>query len=235
MSPVTQFLITQGELSTDMISLLISLPFIVSIVGFSRYYIGVKTFNLYSAIILTVAYFLINRSYPGSETEKLFAGIIIGVVVTLVVMLLTILMENILKNIRMHYFPKVSLIFSLVIISLIGILIILEYLNLFNLNQLNLVGVILICLVFEKFINTYTKKKLKTSLQLGYETIILSLICYLFIIASPIQEFLFANPGLVLITLPINYLIGKYTGLRLSEYLRFEDILDKEEKPDESI
>jgi len=33
---------------------------------------------------------------------------------------------------------------------------------------------------------------------------------------------------MVLLTLPINFFLGKWTGLRLSEYLRFKEILKKQ-------
>jgi hypothetical protein len=39
------------------------------------------------------------------------------------------------------------------------------------------------------------------------------------------QNLLINSPYIILLLFPINYLIGRFTGLRLTEYLRFWDIL----------
>jgi|GEM_PF-1660131 len=229
MSPITKLLIEQGGIQQEYIILLLGLPIISVIIGISRYYIGIKTFSLYTPIILTTAFYQISTSYQGDSTSKILAGSIIGIAFTIIVISSVILVEKLTKKVRLHYFPKMSLLFSFAILSLFITLVFLELFNLFQINNIDMFSLILIAIVYESFITTYIKKNLKVSIKLAIETITLSLICYTFLILNPVRTLLLNQPGVVLLTIPINYIIGRFTGLRLSEYFRFQDILNKEE------
>ena len=49
-------------------------------------------------------------------------------------------------------------------------------------------------------------------------------VAFLFIALRPVQNIIMSYPEISIITLVINFVIGRWTGLRLTEYLRFKDI-----------
>ena len=234
MSPVIEIMVNQGEIPKEIIILLLGLPFISAIIGIARYYIGIKTFNLYSSVLLTVSYYFIAINYPTNSTTQLLTGIVWGVLFTIIAMITTALVNSIFGKIRMHYYPKMSFTFGIILIIYFLIFIILSYFNVEAVKHINLFGLILISLVFEKFMKTLARKKTKVAIQLSVETILLSLVCYLLLVLPPFQNLLLNHPGIVIIAILFNYIIGRYKGLRLRELFRFQDILNKEEKPDES-
>lgn len=229
MSPISTFILETAGVSEEMLIILFSFPFIATIIGIARYYIGVKTFNLYSPILLTLAYYLLMTDLEGDYTKKVVLGGVLGVFFTTIVILTSIITHNLLKSIRLHFFPKISLGISLITIALTLTLIFLYYFELVEKGSINITSLVLIAAVSEHFINTYNKKNLKISLKLSIETILLSIFCYLFIAAQPVQHLLLNRPELMIINIPMNYMIGKFKGLRLNEMLRFRDILEDEE------
>jgi hypothetical protein len=236
---ITEFLIVEGGLSEDYLILLIGLPFIATLIGFARYYIGIKTFSLYSPIILTVAYYISKVNYGMgvegvTDTERITAGFIIGLLFTVLILAVTMMTYRLLKKARMQFFPKISLGLSVITIVIIFSIYLFNYYELLRAQDINIISLILIALVSEQFLNTYIKKKFKTSIKLSVETILLSLICYTLLVIPIIRDLLITNPEIILLTLPINYVIGKFKGLRFTEYLRFKDILSMEKSPDES-
>lgn len=233
MANVVDYLINTAGISQHFMILLLGLPFIAVIIGVSRYYIGVKTFNLYSPILLCVAFFLIQEKYPGDHLTRTMGGVLYGSLLTVLMIVFTVVADQLYKKITMHFFPKVSLIFSTVVIFTILMLVVFQYSMIINLKFISFASLILILVVFEKFINIYTKKKFKTAIQLSVETLLLTLVCYIFISIYPVQTFLLANPWVIILTVPFNLIIGKFTGLRLNEYIRFQDILDKSESETE--
>jgi hypothetical protein len=235
MNQLTNFLIEDGLVSRDMLVILLGLPFIVTIIGVSRYYIGVKTYSLYSSILLSVAYLLIAINYQDNNISKVIAGIIIGLSFTIIMTFSSIFTHFILRRIRMHYFPKISLIICINIIIIISSLILINYFGILKAKNIDITGLILIAVNSELFINRYIKKKFKVSIKLTIETLLISLVCYLFVALKPIQNLLLNHPEIILITPIFNYFIGRFTGLRLSEYFRFQDILNKNNTPDEPI
>ena len=81
--------------------------------------------------------------------------------------------------------------------------------------------------IVEKFVAAQIEKGSRTAIYLALETLVISLVGFSLISWGALREIIIAYPWLVILTIPFNILLGKWTGLRLSEYLRFREILKK--------
>jgi hypothetical protein len=79
----------------------------------------------------------------------------------------------------------------------------------------------------EKFIATQIEKGNKTAFYLALETLIISVIGYFLLKWGGLIKMIIAYPWMILLTIPINILLGKWTGLRISEYFRFKEVFKK--------
>jgi uncharacterized membrane protein len=79
--------------------------------------------------------------------------------------------------------------------------------------------------IVEKFVATQIEKGNKTAMILAIETLVISLVGYYLASWSVVIKGIVAYPWLILFTLPINILLGKWDGLRLNEYIRFREVL----------
>jgi len=72
----------------------------------------------------------------------------------------------------------------------------------------------------------------REAMKIAFETLLIAIICSLIISQDMVQKFVLLYPELTLLGIAfINYLIGKYTGLRLAEFLRFSSILGQDVLP----
>ena len=76
----------------------------------------------------------------------------------------------------------------------------------------------------EKFIATQIEKGNKTASILALETLVISICGYYLLNWKFLVNFVIAYPWVILLTIPFNIILGKWTGLRLSEYLRFREV-----------
>jgi uncharacterized membrane protein len=60
------------------------------------------------------------------------------------------------------------------------------------------------------------------AIKMAALSLIIATVCYLLMSARPVQHIFFAFPEMVLVLAALTLLIGRYTGYRLSELLRFK-------------
>jgi hypothetical protein len=77
----------------------------------------------------------------------------------------------------------------------------------------------------EKFVAAQIEKGNKTAIILSLETLVISIAGYFVASWGTLILFLQKYPWVVLLTLIINVALGKWTGLRISEYIRFKELL----------
>lgn len=218
-SPLIDFMLQRGGNETT-IMLLLMLPIIATIVSVARYIIGIKSFGIFTPVLLAVAYASISKDVKTS--------LIYGITVTAIVILSTLVLQYILdvnkfKIFRMHYIPKLGIIMTSVTIILFLTLLAAASLDK-SLAGIDPLPFLLIVTLVEDFTTKAFKKGFKSALGITFETVTLAILGYLLIIAEPLKEFLFLRPEIVLLTIPLNFLVGKFAGLRLKELLRFADI-----------
>jgi hypothetical protein len=61
-------------------------------------------------------------------------------------------------------------------------------------------------------------------------TMVIVLLVYSLYFISALEMFLFTNPELLLSIIGLLILVGKYKGYRLSEFLRFRDLVRQKKK-----
>jgi hypothetical protein len=77
----------------------------------------------------------------------------------------------------------------------------------------------------EKFVATQIEKGSKVALILAIETLIISVVGYYLISWDFLTTLVLHFPWIILFTFLINFSLGKWAGLRITEYLRFRKII----------
>lgn len=219
MGQVVEFMLLRG-VNEDAIILLLMVPIISTIVSIARHLVGIKSFGVFTPVLLSVAY----ASISESTKTNLVYGLSITIITTLGVLVAQYLLDvNRYKAFRMHYLPKLGVIMSLVSIGLFSILLAAAALDK-SFAQVDPLPFLMIIILVESFVSKAFNKGFRSALTVTIETLILSLIGYFTIFLEPLRNTLLKNPEFVLLTFPANFIIGKFTGLRLTEWFRFSDI-----------
>lgn len=210
-SPVIRYFVEQG-VPLDTVILLFMLPIVVTLIAFFRQVIGIKAFGIYTPAIITFAFLAM---------PQLRYGLLIFVSVILMGML----MRFMLKRLRILYLPRVAITLSIIAIAILIMLGIGGSMQRTGLASVSIFPILIMITIVEKFVTTQIEKGNKVALILAVETLVISMAGYYLASWPLLIKSIVAFPWLILFTIPINILLGKWNGLRISEYIRFREVL----------
>lgn len=213
-NPVVNYFINQG-VPFETVVLILMLPIIATFIAFLRQIVGIKAFGIYTPLLITFAFLATN-------------GLKYGIAVFLAVILAGMLMRFILKPFRLLYLPRVAVMLSAVALAILFMLALGGSLHRTGLASVSIFPILIMITLVEKFVAVQIEKGNKTAVILALETLLISIVGFYIASWPSLVNLLSAKPWIVLFTFPVNLLLGKWTGLRLSEYFRFKEILKKQ-------
>lgn len=203
---------------SNVLVLLLLFPIVASIIAASRHIIGLEGFGVYTPAVLAVA--------------LLSTGIITGLLLFLVILFAASVGRSIFRKFHLQYLPRTALTLWLVSLTVFGILLLSPYLlsTGINLLALSIFPILVLILLSENFIEAQLSGSQYRAFELTAETMFLAVIAALFMQTEAVQFFVIVNPEITILAVVIvDLIVGRFTGLRLAEYLRFKPILDPEE------
>jgi len=196
------------------IVLLLLLPLIAAFIAAARHIGGIRGFGIFMPASLSVAFVAI--------------GPILGIVLFVLIVAISTLARMMLRKLRikLQYLPKMALILWAVVAGVLAILFAAPVINHPDLAGVSIFPVLILVLLAEDFSKVQAGKSARTAISLATETIVLSLTSYIFLTTEYLQRFALLNPEILLLSvLVFDILLGKYIGLRFTEYWRYRKLI----------
>jgi hypothetical protein len=217
MSSIIQYMINQGVPQETLI-LLLMLPVVATIIAFARQIIGIKGFGIYTPLIIAFAFLATGLKYG---LAFFMAILIVGTLVRLLV-----------KKFRLLYLPRMAIVLTMVALAILIVFWIGAYTQRIGLIAASVFAILIMITLVEKFLTAQIERGGKGAIILTSETLVLSIICYWVASWPWLQNLALTYPfGVILIAIITNIFLGKWTGLRLSEYFRFREVIKNIELP----
>lgn len=208
LSWLVTFMLTRGIPSQTVI-LLLMLPIIATLLAFFKQFIGVTTFGMYTPAIIAVSF--------------LSLGWITGLIFLLCILLSSYAARTLMRRWRMLYTPKMAIILTIVSLSVLVMIALGASIDVILAPDTIFVLLIMSTLA-ESLLTTKIEEGWKSALFGIGETVGASLLCAFIVQWPSFQSFVLAYPEVLLLTIIINILLGRYAGLRLTEYFRFREL-----------
>lgn len=206
------YTLSQG-VSLSTIVLILSMPIIALLIVLVRSLFGIKAFGIYVPSLITLAF--------------LESGLGYGTLVFMIVLAIGTLTRLSMRKIRILYLPRMALILTSVSLGLIVTMAIAAYFEITGLKTLSIVPLLTMVVLTEKFISAQIRYGFYPSLSLTLETFAISAVCYWLVGWQTLRILMISYPEWLLLVIPILILIGRWTGLRLTEYWRFRGLINK--------
>ena len=210
-SLIINFFIHQG-VPLETVILILMLPIIATFIAFLRQVVGIKAFGVYTPLIVTFAFLATN-------------GLKYGIAIFAIVLFVGMLMRFVLKPFRLLYLPRVAIMLTAVAIFMLGILVVGGEFRRTGLAAVSIFPILIMITIVEKFVAVQIEKGNKVAMILAAETLVISVLGFYIASSKILINLLINHPWIVLLTIPFNVLLGKWTGLRISEYYRFRKII----------
>lgn len=195
------------------IALVLMLPIVATFIAFARQVIGIRGFGIYITLIIAFAFVATQLKY--------------GLVIFFVVVLSGTIFRLLIKKLRILYLPRMAIILTGVTIAVFLMFFFGSYLKIEGLQAISIFPILITTLIVERFVSAQIERDFKTAVFMTLETLILAIMSY-FIISWETLQHLVLNFSLLVLSflLLVNYFLGRWTGLRISEYFRFRELLE---------
>lgn len=207
---IVSFMLEKG-ISQETIILLLMIPILATLIAFIRQVIGIKAFGVYSPLVTAFAFWGTGLKY--------------GVIFFIIILITSTLVRFLVKKLRLLYLPRIAIVLTTVSITMIISFILISVLGQNGFLKISIFPVLILIMLVEKFVGAQMTKSLRTAIMLSIETLILGILGYFILSWQSIQQIILGYPWIVLLTILINILLGKWTGLRLTEFRRFSEVI----------
>lgn len=197
--------------STINIYLVLIIPFLLVGIIIFKHLIGLGTTGI--LIPTTITLLFLKLSF-------------IPTIILIVIFLITnLILSKLIYIYNLHYTPR------LVLVTIINIIIIIITTNIFisyklvNIETNDIMFIIFFILISEKLINIILSKDFSEYKMSLLNTLVFSIISYIFFSLAITKTFILSYPEIILLFIPISFIIWRFTGLRMTEYFRFKEVI----------
>ncbi len=209
MSYFVNYMLEKGVPSNSL-KLVLMLPIIVTMVAFFKQVVGFETLGVYTPSIITLSFIAL--------------GLDFGLFILFVILLFGTLSRIVLKKYRLLYIPRMAIVLTIVSITILVMLLMGAYLDVSQLVAISIFPMLMMSTLVEKFVGIQTGKGLKSAFMIICESVLVSIMCYFVVEWTFLKTLMLGHPELIFLFLAANVVLGRWTGLRLMEYVRFREI-----------
>ncbi|MDD4319671.1 MAG: 7TM domain-containing protein [Candidatus Peribacteraceae bacterium] len=208
LSLLVNYMLVQG-VAPQTIILLLMLPVIATILSFLKQVVGLTTFGLLAPSIVALSF--------------LALGWWAGLLYFLFIVLVSAFSRSLTRRLHILYIPKAAI--TITVVSVFLLVLLAANVAFGTVLSRDVIFVLLVMATLaESFFATKAEQGWLSAASSILQTIVAALLCVFVVRWPPFQALLLAYPELLLFTVVLNVIVGRYTGLRLSEYIRFREL-----------
>ena len=201
-----QHAITTG-IPVNTIVLILLLPVLATAVAFVRIIVGLPGLEMLVPIALAYAFVAI--------------GVAAGSIILAAVIAASFVSRVSLRRLSIMSYPKRSISMLFLAIFVFFALSVSSSLTVVNIREISIFPILILTLLGDSIVSVQLRKSLHETLYITSVTIAIGLIGYMLATSPMMRNTIILYPEIILFTLPINLVMGRYFGLRLAELFRF--------------
>lgn len=153
------------------------------------------------------------------------AGLFWGVVGVMIVVLMAGATRWAFHRLRLLHSPSLAILLAAVALTLLGTALAAEAAGIRKLAYVSLFPIAVLAITAERFFLSLTEKGARTACKELFGTLFVMGACYVVMNSLALQILLIGFPEVLLVFVAVDVYLGRWVGLRVSEYLRFKRIL----------
>ncbi len=198
------------HISLQLIMIVLMVPIGATVVALCRNVIGLLPFGTFMPALIAVSF---------RDT-----GLVVGAAFFLAVILIATAVNVALMRLRLLHIPRLVIIISVVVMSITLLALAAMRYGITEAAGVSLFPMAILSLTSERFSQVLLQEDWKAAGKRMIATFVVAGLCYGVYNIKPLQTALIAFPELLFVNISINLILGSWTGMRLTEYLRFRDL-----------
>ena len=187
--------------------LLLLVPFGILVIVILRNFVGLSSFGTFAPVLIALAF---------RETE-----LVKGILLFTLIVSLGLFFRFYLERLRLLLVPRLAAVVTIVVLLMTSISIISHQLGTETGLSVSLFPMVIISMVIERMSVVWEERGAATSIREGLGSLLMAALTYLVISLDILAYWVSVFPEVNLVVLGIIIALGRYTGFRLTELLRF--------------
>lgn len=197
----------------NLVKSLLLIPIGALIVAFCRIVIGIPTFGTFTPILLALAFREVSLS---TGFAALFAVTFVGWSI-----------RKALDGLKILVIPRLAIILTIVVICVLSLMIIGLHSNYPKMLFISLFPIVIMTWMIERFSVLEIEDGTKSAVISTLGSAFVSAVTYFVFSNLWLRKHIFVFPESLLIVIALLLVLGRYTGMRVTELWRFRDFLSK--------
>jgi hypothetical protein len=191
-------------------AVLLMIPLGAMVVVVLRNVVGITTFGTFMPVLVALAF---------RETQVLAGVILFSLVVTV-----GLLFRFFMENLRLLLVPRLASVLIIVVLVMAVISIVFHQLGLDMGLSVGLFPMVILTMTIERMSIVWEERGPTEAIQQGVGSLIVAAICFTVMDIDVLKHLFFVFPELLLWVLAVCLLLGRYSGYRLLELVRFKSL-----------
>jgi len=189
---------------------LLLVPFGILVIVILRNFIGFSSFGTFAPVLIALAF---------RETELLK-----GVLLFIMIVSLGLVFRFYLERLRLLLVPRLAAVVTIVVLLMTTISMISHQLGAETGLSVSLFPMVIISMVIERMSVVWEERGAATSIREGFGSLLMAALAYSFMTLDILAYWVTVFPEVNLIVLGVIVALGRYTGFRLTELIRFRQL-----------
>lgn len=194
--------------------LLLMVPFGILVIVILRNFIGLSSFGTFAPVLIALAF---------RETELLKGLLLFTLIVSL-----GLSIRFYLERLRLLLVPRLAAVVTIVVLLMTTISMISYQMGIETGLSVSLFPMVIISMVIERMSVVWEERGAATSIREGIGSLFMAALAYLVISIDILAYWVSVFPEINLVVLGVIIALGRYTGFRLTELLRFSSLSGRE-------
>ncbi|MEO0981083.1 MAG: UUP1 family membrane protein [Pseudomonadota bacterium] len=212
--PVQLFSFDQLPITTQLVyKVLVTIPVGILLLVFLRQFIGLQTLGTFMPVLIGIAF---------RET-----ALLTGVFLFTLLVVLGLTVRFYLERLRLLLVPRLAVVLVFIVMCMAGFTIMMasggQRLGL----SISLFPMVILTMTIERMSIVWEEYSAEEAIKQGLGSLAVAAVSYLAMTHPQVEYLMFTFPELLLVIMALCLLMGKYTGLRLSELIRFRELAGK--------
>jgi hypothetical protein len=188
---------------------LLAVPIGVLLLVLMRNFVGIKTFGTFMPVLIALAF---------RETQLLW-----GLVLFCTVVGLGLAFRFYFERLKLLLVPRLASVLIIVVLLMAVISVISYRLGLHRALSVALFPIVIMTMTVERMSIVWEERGAREALEQGAGSLFVAALAYLVMQIETLRHVIFLYPELLLVILAATVLMGRYTGYRLTELVRFRE------------
>jgi hypothetical protein len=172
-----------------------------------RNLVGVKTYGTFMPVLIALAF---------RET-----ALVAGVTLFVLVVGFGLIVRFYLERLRLLLVPRLTAILTLVVLLMCGVSVVSNRLGIEVGLSVALFPMVIMAMTIERMSVAWDERGAGIAIREGIGTLVVSALAYLVMSWGPLEHLVFVYPETLLVLFAMALLLGRYSGYRLNELVRF--------------